>query len=117
MLRKSTALLAVAFTVTAFLSGCVMKPRVSILDKKIESKIYRDDEGSLDAGFQIRYRLKNTGSPGTVSLKIRLITDQGSLDRERSVFLLKGEVQQVTFDCPEFTWTAHDAQVFEQIEL
>jgi hypothetical protein len=118
MLKKiplEIAMLAV-FSQIILLNACGRGPQPVILERKIDSRIYEDPAGGPDAGFQVRYRMKNNGSAGNVKIKVRLFTSEGSADRERIVAFAAQEVQQISFDFNEFSWTADDAKAYEQIE-
>lgn len=118
MLKRILAMAVVAiFIQAALLTGCGRGPRPIILERKIDTMIYEDSSGDADAGFKVRYRMKNAGSSGKVKIKVRLFTTEGTADRERTIAFAADEVQQISFDFNEFSWAASDAKAYEQIEV
>lgn len=109
-------LVAAGLGIAAFLKGFSMAHKNCSVDS---IEITRDTffiDGDYDAGFIVKFNVKNFGNTGLINSKVRLSTSEGDFERATQRLINSGESQILRVDFPEPTINAKDIQAIATCE-
>jgi hypothetical protein len=97
-----------AYLVLAAASEPASQANCKVGDVSVEPDVVILD--GPDAGFKVSFPIENAGKDGTVSIKVRLSTSEGTFERQQDLSLSAGASRQLAYSFHEPTINATNVQ-------